>query len=82
MAALIRPSRLLIRSPILLVISIYVALVFGTMYLLFTTFTDVFEGQYGLSISVSGLTYLGLGAGLVLAIATFLTFSDPLLGII
>ncbi|ROV93375.1 hypothetical protein VMCG_08407 [Cytospora schulzeri] len=75
-AALIRPSKLLIRSPILLVISIYVALVFGTMYILFTTFTDVFEGQYGFSTSVSGLTYLGLGVALVAAMITFRTFGD------
>lgn len=75
-AALVRPSKLLVRSPILLVISIYVALVFGTMYLLFTTFTDVFEGQYGFSTTVSGLTYLGLGVALVVAMTFFRTFGD------
>ncbi|KAK7737041.1 hypothetical protein SLS53_006798 [Cytospora paraplurivora] len=75
-AALIRPSKLLLHSPILFVISIYVALVFGTMYLLFTTFTDVFEGQYGLSTTVSGLTYLGLGVALVVAIVTFRAIGD------
>ncbi|RHZ44879.1 MFS transporter [Aspergillus thermomutatus] len=62
---LIRPTVLLFQSPILLVISLYVALVFGVMYLLFTTFTGVFEGQYGFSTSVSGLVYLGLGVSLV-----------------
>ncbi|KAL2855324.1 putative MFS transporter [Aspergillus pseudoustus] len=62
---LIRPAILLFRSLILLIISLYVALVFGVMYLLFTTFTSVFEGQYGLSTSTSGLVYLGLGASLV-----------------
>ncbi|KAJ0109637.1 hypothetical protein J7T55_014199 [Diaporthe amygdali] len=68
---LVRPSVLLIRSPILLVISIYVALIFGTMYLLFTTFTSVFEGQYGFSTSMSGLVYLGSGVALVLALIAF-----------
>ncbi|EED19989.1 MFS multidrug transporter, putative [Talaromyces stipitatus ATCC 10500] len=58
---LVHPILLLVKSPILLVISLYVTLVFGIMYLLFTTFTDVFEGQYGFSISISGLVYLGLG---------------------
>lgn len=71
MAALVRPVRLLIQSPILLVMSTYVALVFGTMYLLFTTFTEVFEGQYGFTTVVSGLSFLGLGVALVLAMMVF-----------
>lgn len=75
-AALIRPSRLLLHSPILFVISIYVALVFATMSLLFTTFTDVFEGQYGLSTTVSGLTYLGPGVALFVAVVTFRAIGD------
>lgn len=76
--ALIRPTKLLIRSPILLVISIYVALVFGTMYLLFTTFTDVFEGQYGFITTTSGLSFLGLGIALIVAMVTFRSLSDPI----
>jgi MFS family permease len=68
---LIRPAMLLVRSPILFVISLYVALVFGVMYLLFTTFTSVFEGQYGFSTSISGLTYLGLGVALLISMVLF-----------
>lgn len=68
---LVRPIMLLVRSPILFVISLYVALVFGVMYLLFTTFTTVFEGQYGFSTSISGLTYLGLGVALVISMVLF-----------
>ncbi|KAJ5784060.1 uncharacterized protein N7518_009737 [Penicillium psychrosexuale] len=68
---LVRPVILLVRSPILFVISLYVALVFGVMYLLFTTFTSVFEGQYGFSTSISGLTYLGLGVVLVISMVLF-----------
>ncbi|KAL3466174.1 major facilitator superfamily domain-containing protein [Aspergillus heterothallicus] len=68
---LIRPVMLLFLSPILLVISLYVALVFGVMYLLFTTFTSVFEGQYGFSTSTSGLVYLGLGASLIGSMVLF-----------
>ncbi|GKZ31290.1 hypothetical protein AbraIFM66950_011649 [Aspergillus brasiliensis] len=63
--ALTRPTHLLLHSPILLIISIYMALIFGTMYLLFTTFTDVFETQYGFTTATSGLVYLGLGVSLV-----------------
>jgi hypothetical protein len=50
---------------------LYVVLVFGVMYLLFTTFTSVFEGQYGCSTSNSGLTYLRLGVALVISMVLF-----------
>lgn len=77
--ALIRPTRLLIRSPVLLIMSLYVALVFGLMYLLFTTFTEVFEGHYGFSTATSGLTYLGLGVALILAMVVFRTLGSQVL---
>ncbi|KZF19519.1 fluconazole resistance protein 1 [Xylona heveae TC161] len=74
--ALGRPVKLLLRSPVLLVISLYLALVFGLMYLLFTTFTDVFEGQYGFRTSISGLVYLGLGFALVTSMVLFTVLND------
>lgn len=76
MASLIRPCCLLVESPILLVISIYVAFVSGTLYLLLTTFADVFEGQYGFSTTISGLSYLGLGAALIVAMVVFRVLGD------
>jgi hypothetical protein len=54
-----------------LILSLYVGLVFGIMYLLFTTFTDVFEGQYGFTTSTSGLVYLGLGSSMVVSVPIF-----------
>lgn len=76
---LVRPLMLLVQSPILLVISLYVALVFGVMYLLFTTFTGVFEGQYGFSTAISGLTYLGLGVALLFSMLIFNMFNARVL---
>ncbi|RMZ78701.1 hypothetical protein DV737_g3770, partial [Chaetothyriales sp. CBS 132003] len=69
--AVVRPSVLLVRSPVVLALSVYAALVFGVIYLLFTTFNDVFEGQYHFSKSVSGLAYLGLGIALVMSVCIF-----------
>ncbi|SPO04281.1 probable MFS multidrug transporter [Cephalotrichum gorgonifer] len=74
--ALTRPTMILIRSPIVLVMSLYMALVFGTMYLLFTTFTQVFQSQYAFTKSTSGLAYLGLGAALVAAMVTSSALGD------
>lgn len=79
-AALIWPCSMLFSSPVLLVISIYVAFVSGTLYLLLTTFASVFQGQYGFSTTISGLSYLGLGAALVVAMVTFWVLGDRVRG--
>lgn len=69
--ACVRPTILLVRSPVVLALSLYAALVFGVIYLLFTTFDGVFAGRYEFSASTSGLAYLGLGLALVLGVAIF-----------
>ena len=69
--ALLRPTKLLICSPVVLVLSLYASLVFGVIYLLFTTFNGVFRDQYGFPASISGLVYLGLGIALVLGVVIF-----------
>lgn len=76
-AALVRPTKLLILF--VLVLSIYVALIFGLLYLLFATFSMVFEDQYGFSTGISGLSYLGLGLSEFLGLLTFGILSDRLL---
>lgn len=60
---IIRPSKMLLRSPIVLILSLCVAIVYSYMYLLFTTFTGVFEDTYGFNPGEAGLAYLGLGVG-------------------
>jgi len=41
------------------------ALVYGLLYLFFTTISSVFTSQYGFSTGLSGLAYLGIGIGFV-----------------
>jgi len=65
-----RPLRLLLFSPIVLFLSIYVAFAFGLMFLLFTSFAQVYNEQYGWSVGISGLSYLGLGLGMISAVMT------------
>ncbi|KAK2836921.1 hypothetical protein FQN49_006590 [Arthroderma sp. PD_2] len=79
MAALIRPTKLLLFSPIVLAMSVYVALIFGIMYLLFATFSLVYKGQFGFNTSISGLTYLGLGTGEIIGLFLFGILSDRIL---
>ena len=77
--ALIRPMRMLLFSPIVLLMGMYMALVFGMSYLLFATFPPVFENTYSWGIGVSGLAYLGMGFGCTIGLITFSLLSDKLL---
>ncbi|KAI9658888.1 MAG: hypothetical protein M1821_001848 [Bathelium mastoideum] len=61
--SIVRPTKMLTRSPIVFLLSLYVAVVYAYLYLLFTTFTPVYEEQYGFSLGTAGLSYLGIGVG-------------------
>ncbi|KAL3440555.1 major facilitator superfamily domain-containing protein [Aspergillus insuetus] len=76
--AIIRPTKFLILSPIVLLLSLLCAFVFGLLFLLFTTFPTVFEEQYHFSAGVSGLSYLGVGTGMAASLGAFATVSDKL----
>ncbi|VDB97006.1 unnamed protein product [Peniophora sp. CBMAI 1063] len=64
---LVRPFVLLTRSLICFVLSLYMALLYGIYYLIFSTFPDLFADKYGFNAGTSGLAYLGLGIGFFLA---------------
>lgn len=66
--ACIRPLVLLLTSPILFLMSLYVCVVYGYLYLVLTTLTTVFETVYDFSSSVVGLSFLGLGFGCVVGV--------------
>ncbi|KIM90654.1 hypothetical protein PILCRDRAFT_811100 [Piloderma croceum F 1598] len=60
-----RPAMMLARSFICFVLSLYMALIYGIYYLMFTTFPTLFSDTYHFSIGVSGLAYIGLGFGFI-----------------
>lgn len=70
---------MLLFSPIVLLLSLYMGIVYGYLYLLFTTFTVVFSEQYHFSTSTVGLSYLGLGIGNLLGLVIFGVASDKLI---
>jgi multidrug resistance protein len=76
--SIIRPTKMLFKSPIVLTLSIYMAVVYGYLYLLFTTITLVFERDYGFSQGNVGLTYLGIGIGAMLGLVIFGSMSDKI----
>ncbi|KAG5768257.1 hypothetical protein H9Q72_004161 [Fusarium xylarioides] len=76
MRAISRPMRLLFLSPICSIFALYLAIVYGYLYLMFTSITTVFTKNYGFSSSVAGLVFLGLGVGSMLGLALFTTTND------
>lgn len=74
--AIVRPTKLLFLSPICALMSMYIAIIYGTLYILFTTFTFVFRDTYGFSPSSVGLMYLGTGVGMMFGLAFLIAISD------
>ncbi|OKL63716.1 hypothetical protein UA08_00013 [Talaromyces atroroseus] len=77
-AGLIRPVKMLVFSPVVFFLSLYIAFMFGVVYLLYTTIPNVFEKSYGLSTSETGLVYIALGLGNVLGWLVVTFFSDKM----
>ncbi|CAI7676252.1 unnamed protein product [Penicillium pancosmium] len=67
--SLSRPFILLFREPIVLLLSIYLAIIYGTLYMLFGAFPIVYEIHRGWSQGVSALAFLGVMVGMLGAIA-------------
>lgn len=74
--ALIRPFRMITTQPIIQIIALYMAFIFGLNYLILATFSDVFQGVYGESVQISGLNYLSLGIGCFIGLAICANAND------
>ncbi|KAJ5902652.1 hypothetical protein N7495_003180 [Penicillium taxi] len=68
-ASLSRPFVLLFMEPIVLLLSIYLAIIYGTLYMLFGAFPIVFMEHRGWNQGVSSLAFLGVMIGMLLALA-------------
>ncbi|KAF4961565.1 hypothetical protein FGADI_189 [Fusarium gaditjirri] len=67
--ALSRPWILLFKEPIVLLLSVYMAIVYGTLYMLFGAFPIVYQQNRGWNSGVGGLAFLGIMVGMLLAVA-------------
>lgn len=74
--AVSRPITLLLTHPIILGLGLYMAFVYGFMYLMIVEFPSLWETYYNYSTGISGLMYLGLGIGEVLSIFTWTYIVD------
>lgn len=66
--SLIRPWVLLFLEPIVLLISIYMAIIYGTLYMLFGAFPIVFQQTRGWSEGIGGLSFLGVAIGMIIGV--------------
>ncbi|KAK1756604.1 fluconazole resistance protein 1 [Echria macrotheca] len=73
---LIRPTKMLFLSPIVLFLSIYIAFTYGVLYLLFTTIPVVFHETYGWGVGLTGLVYIALGIANFAGWAVTTAYSD------
>ena len=62
-----RPWVLLFREPIVLLTSLYISVVYGTLYMFFAGFPIVFEGARNWSQGIAGLPFVGVAIGVCLA---------------
>lgn len=77
--SIIRPTKMLLFSPIILLLSLYMAIIYGYLYLLFTAMPTLYAVQYGFSTGSIGLTYIGSGIGSILGLALSGGLSDRLM---
>ncbi|EAS28603.1 multidrug resistance protein [Coccidioides immitis RS] len=67
--ALSRPWILLFREPIVFLLSLYLAIVYGTLYMLFGAFPFVYQLIRGWNEGIGGLAFLGVLVGMLIAAA-------------
>ncbi|KAG6879951.1 hypothetical protein C0992_008884 [Termitomyces sp. T32_za158] len=57
-------------EPIVLLLAIYISIMYGTLYALFSAFPIVFQQHRGFTPGQGGLAFLGVGFGITLGIGT------------
>lgn len=65
--SLLRPFQILAYEPMALILNLYSAILLGILYLFFGAFPFVFEGVYGFDLWQTGLTFLGMTIGMIIA---------------
>lgn len=66
--AFVRPWLLMIYEPIVLFLSIYMSIVYGTLYLFLAAIPIVFQEHRGWNEGQCGLAFMGIAVGMILAL--------------
>ncbi|GAA6014046.1 hypothetical protein JCM10207_000218 [Rhodosporidiobolus poonsookiae] len=70
----LKPFRMIIEEPMLLVITLYMSFCYGIVYLLFEAIPFVFEGKHGLNALESGLIFFALLTGGVIGVVLYVAY--------
>ncbi|KAL6151024.1 hypothetical protein ACJQWK_10718 [Exserohilum turcicum] len=76
--AMKRPFKLLGTQPIVQVLSVYAAYLYGTMYLMISTFPILWVDRYGMSTNIGSLNFLSIGIGFFLGTQITAPINDAL----
>jgi multidrug resistance protein len=71
-----RPWVLLFCEPIVFLLSIYMAIIYGTLYMLFGAFPIVYRFGRGWNEGVAGLPFIGVAIGMFLALAYTMIYDN------
>ncbi|KAI1619458.1 MFS transporter [Exophiala viscosa] len=71
MMVLVRPFTLCFTEPMVLLLNLYIALIYGLLYIWFESFPIVFIDIYGFTLGTEGLAFLGILIGAFVVIGPF-----------
>ncbi|KAK0451312.1 MFS polyamine transporter [Desarmillaria tabescens] len=74
--ALVRPFTLFVREPIVQIVALYMAFIYGVFYLYLTTIPTIFREVYHQNTGIAGLHYIALGIGLGISSQTNARYMD------
>lgn len=74
--AIVRPSHMLLTQPIVQVIALYMAYIFGLTYLITVSYPTVWTEVYHETLGIGDLNFISLGLGSVLWIVVAMCFVD------
>lgn len=63
-----RPWILLFTEPIVFLLSLYMAIIYGTLYMMFGAFPIVYQVERGWSAGIGGLAFCGVAVGMMIAV--------------
>ena len=71
-----RPLRILVTEPIVLLLSIYMAFIYGLLYLFLTAYSIVFQQIHHFNPGLGGLPYFGMVIGMLIA-GVYIVLTQP-----
>ncbi|CAD6920454.1 unnamed protein product [Tilletia controversa] len=74
---LTRPWQLIAYEPIVMILSLYIAIIYGVLYSFFGAFPIVFQLGRGWNAGVGGLAFLGILVGMIAALAWIILYDNP-----